>query len=67
MRCKFCYTRLSKTVIPEFCVPKNDVASDQAVRGFKFRLLKTELNKATENKANQKELTVVAITVSGSE
>ena len=34
-----------------FRAPKNDVFPDQAVRGFKFRLLKAELNKARENKA----------------
>ena len=42
-------------VIPDFLklsVPKKDVFSDQAVRGFQLRLLKTEQNKARENKAN---------------
>ena len=37
---------------PKFRVQKNDNFFDQAVRGFQIKLLKTELNKARDNKAN---------------
>ena len=36
----------------KFRVPRKYVFSHQAARGFQFRLLKTELNKAKENKVN---------------
>ena len=52
---KFLEKCVENEVIPnflKFCVPKIDNFSDQAVRGFQLRLLKTELNKARENKAN---------------